>query len=281
MSRSLEGLSNKINVQQAASSRNQEVTNQLARKALALPDDAPLNEATLIAFRDKVAEPYRQISAISKQAAAKLEQLKQTRFEANSYHKFYGRSADPSALKQARFLDGKVNDLERSIERFAVKAGKPDLVDELRGARKLIAKSYTIENAIKEGTGNVDAAKVAQALNKGAPLSEEMLTIAKFHNKFPKAAQTPEKTGSVPMFTLTDVALGAAGGIVNPALAGAALMRPAARNIALSSPVQNALSSPSYGPSATTRLTATWANNPRLRALLPGLGAGSVLDLEQ
>lgn len=280
-SRSMEGFSNKISVQQTASARNQEVTNQLARKAIGLADDAPLNEATLTALRDTAAEPYRQVAALSPQAAKKLEALKQTRADATGFHRFYDRSADPSALKQARFMDAKAADLETQIERMAEKAGKPDLVGELRKARKLIAKSYTVERAVKEGTGNVDAAIISKALNKGVPLDDELRVIARFANKFPKAAQTPEKTGSVPMFTLTDVALGTAGGMANPALATLALARPAARNIALSGPVQRSLANPNYGPSSALRVTESAFRNDRLRRLLPGAAAVGATDYSE
>lgn len=280
-SRSLEGLSNKISVQQTASARNQEVTNQLSRKALALPDDAPLNEATLTALRDTAAEPYRQVAALSPLASKKLETLKQVRSDATGFHRFYDRSADPSALKQARFMDAKAADLESQLEKIALKAKQPDLVDELRAARKVIAKSYTVERAVKEGTGNVDATLIAKALNKGVPLEDELRVIARFANKFPKAAQTPEKTGSVPMFTLTDAALAAAGGLANPALVALGAARPAARSIALSGPVQRSLASPNYGPSAALRGAQSAFRNQRLRRLLPGAAAAGALDYSE
>lgn len=281
VTRAMESLSNKTNMQQAASARNQEVTNGLARKSLGLPDDAPLNEATLTALRERVAEPYRQIAAISPEAKAALEQLKEARFEATSYRRFYERSADPKALKESRFFEAKAADLEQEIERAATAVNLPHLLPDLRAARKMIAKSYTVENAIKEGTGNVDASKIASALNRNAPLSDELRVIAKFANKFPKATQTPEKTGSVPMATLTDVAMGGLGYQVDPTLGALALLRPAARNVALSRGVQNSIARPSYGPSGSLRVADMLANNPQLRRLAPGAGAMSAYELMQ
>lgn len=60
-----------------------------------------------------------------------------------------------------------------------------------RNARQTIAKSFTVEDALNPGTGNVVAAKLAAALRKGEPLSGSLRDAAKFAAAVPKAVQEP------------------------------------------------------------------------------------------
>lgn len=60
----LEGISGKIKTGQVASLKNQEVTNNLVRKSLGLPDDAPLTKATMAEVRDNAGKAYEAISQI-------------------------------------------------------------------------------------------------------------------------------------------------------------------------------------------------------------------------
>lgn len=313
--RALEGLSNKINVQQTASVRNAEAVNNAARRALRLPADAPLNGATMQAVRKSAQPAYQALEALpainsdpaftqgiqslarqklggvtSNPADAKITQLmdelstlttvdgkaliadiKNLRELAKANYSAASKTADVGAEALAAAQSKAAAMLEDLAERNLQANGAPaDVVKNFREARKLIAKSHTVENAIREGADNVSAQKLAQALNRGAPLEGDLLTAAKFGNRFNKAAQSPETIGSVPMFTMTDLVAGAAGGAVNPALAALALARPAARNIALSGPVQNALAKPSYGPGMSQELLTKMAASPILRALLAG-----------
>lgn len=61
VSRGLEGFAGKLTTAQQASSKNQEVTNRLARQALGLPEDAPLTEKTLGAIRQEAGKAYEAI----------------------------------------------------------------------------------------------------------------------------------------------------------------------------------------------------------------------------
>lgn len=66
-----------------------------------------------------------------------------------------------------------------------------DAVSAFRNARQLMAKTYTVENALNPGSGNVVAAKLAAALKKGEPLSGPLRDVAKFAAAVPKAVQEP------------------------------------------------------------------------------------------
>jgi hypothetical protein len=60
--RTLEGIAGKANVAQAASVRNQAITNALARRALGLPEDAPLTSDTLDELRSNAGQSYEKVS---------------------------------------------------------------------------------------------------------------------------------------------------------------------------------------------------------------------------
>jgi len=135
------------------------------------------------------------------------------------------------------------NLLENTVEDHLKKTGSADLLKEFRNSRQLIAKTYSIEKALNQTTGSVDAAKLAGQLQKGKPLSGELRQAAQFAQAFPKAARTPEQMGSLPQLSPLDVTAGAGISAIlqNPAYLATLGVRPAARSAALSPYVQNRL----------------------------------------
>jgi len=135
------------------------------------------------------------------------------------------------------------NLLENSVEDHLKKTGSVDLLKEFRNSRQLIAKTYSIEKALNQTTGSVDAVKLAGQLQKGKPLSGELRQAAQFAQAFPKAARTPEQMGSLPQLSPLDVTAGAGISAIlqNPAYLATLGVRPTARAAALSPYVQNRL----------------------------------------
>jgi hypothetical protein len=163
--------------------------------------------------------------------------------------------------------------LEDAIESHLGAIGSPELLQQFRDARQLIAKTYSVQKALNVETGTVDARKLAAELQRGKPLSGGIKEAAQFAARFPKAAQTPEQMGSLPQWSPLDLSAGIGtagiGGLLsggNPlALAGLAapgLVRSGARSLALSPVVQNGLVQ-SQG-NAITRLLA----DPRFAEIL-------------
>jgi hypothetical protein len=250
----LEGIAGKAALKQEATLRNQEVTNSLARKAIGLPDDQPLSEAAIEAFKARVAEPYRQVAALDKRAAAALEKLKDVRSEAKVYWNHYNRSATPESLRKAKSLDGNAEMLERVIDSIAGKAGKPELLGSLREARKRIAQAYDVERALNPATGDINANVLKRLVEKGKPISDELATIGKFaaaHPKFAGAGPSTPASGVGKTEALAAAALGMGGGAaLGPAgllAAGLPLMSAPTRNVLLSGPYQQ-LVRPNYSP---------------------------------
>jgi hypothetical protein len=174
--------------------------------------------------------------------------------------------------------------LEDQIERsLAARGGdSADMLKNFRDARKLMAKAHTVEDAIVEGGGSINAKKLGSiAQNKPGRLSDELAVIGNFANNFPSAMQPAKKIQGPGVSALNLMAsggYGTAGGFIGGP-AGAAIgmaypfiARPLARQSAMSRGTQNALAQRMLG------LSAPEASVNALARYLPV--GGTVLGLE-
>lgn len=157
------------------------------------------------------------------------------------------------------------NGLDNALQQFK----QPELLQNYRSARQNIAKSFDVESAIKEGSGNVDAKKLAALLQKGKPLTGELQTAAEFGNVFKQAARTPEEMGSPAVGALRPYAstamAGAGGSLLGwpGAIAGGALgmAAPAAARSALFSPAMQARLAQTAPPAMTAEALRNYGQN--------------------
>jgi len=259
--RLLEGTAGKLTTAQNASAKNQQVTNKLAAKSLGLPEDTVIDIDVLNAIRNTAGEAYDALARLPVKKGSKADtlmnvpdiaridpaelvyNLRVARNGATDYYKNYARTADPEALTKARNFKSEATRIENALENYAKALGYNDLLPELRNARQLIAKTYTVESALNQTTGSVNAQKLASDLSKGKPLSEGLKQAAEFSQRFPKAARTPEQMGSLPQFSPLDItaSAGASAILQDPTALAAIGLRPIARSLALSPYVQNRL----------------------------------------
>ena len=117
-----------------------------------------------------------------------------------------------------------------------IKISKPEFLSQFKAARRRIAKTYTVEKALKGE--NVDAVALGRQLDKGKPLSGTIRDVAEFGQQFKGSAQTvpPQQTNFRPM----DYVAGVGGAVAtgNPAYLLAAGARPGLRSLLLSKPYQ-------------------------------------------
>jgi hypothetical protein len=152
--------------------------------------------------------------------------------------------------------------LEDALDDTLVRLGNNTAVEAFRNARTLIAKSHTIESAMRK-TGSVSPAKLAGDLAKNKPLTGEIRQIAEFGRDFPKAARTLNE--SFPGLSPLDAyaAMGTAGISKNPMYLGLPFLRLGARN-ALLSPLGQRLAVPSQGGPLRPEIAAGLAQGPAL-----------------
>lgn len=312
VSETLSGLSGKIKTAQTASQRNQQVTDTLARRALGLPDTATLNYAELDAVRNAAGKAYEAVkgAGIVKPDATYEQALNNAvKPFLNSAKSFPGSKVpgvvdDVMALKTGAFDAGAAIDkikilrdqadtayrngmksegkaykdaamaLEDAIESHLSSIGAPaaDLLKGYRNARQLIAKSYTVEKALNDTTGSINAQVLASMYDKRKPLSGELLDVAKYANAFPKATQMLKESPKQVSPLDFAVAGGTAITSANPlplALIGA---RPAVRSLMLSDAVQKQALIPGYAPSLTSRALPGLLDNELFRLSAPSFG---------
>lgn len=278
--RLLEGLAGKASVAQNASMRNQTVTNQLAAKEIGLPADTSITPQLLKEIRDNAGQAYKAVASMPVKPAERaqpmfnkpaspeinpaqmVEDLKQARNDAQAWFRAYNRSASPEDLATAKAKEALSKRLESGLESYAESLGQPDLLQGLRDARTLIAKTYSVERALNPTTGSIDAQTLAKLAKKGV-LTGGLKASADLATAFPKAAQPVERMGSLPQLSPLDWAaagsMAAATGF-SPVAATGLVARPLARAAALSGPVQRGLSQaaqdggPRLGFSAADRL---------------------------
>jgi hypothetical protein len=288
----LEGISGKLATAQHASLKNADTTSRLASKGLGLSEDVPISIEAVQALRAEAGAAYDVVrkagtvelgdkfgAAVDKALAvakganksfpgladspamAKIEALRKPSAEASDIVdaiKIVRDLSDEGYRGGARYIGKAYKEvasaLERALDDKLVKLGDVGAIKAFRNARTLIAKSHTIEGAMRK-SGNVAPAKLASDLAKGKPLTGEIRQIAEFGRDFPKAARTLNE--SFPGMSPLDAyaAMGTAGISKNPLYLGLPFVRLAARN-ALLSPFGQRLAVPSQGGPINPELAA-------------------------
>jgi hypothetical protein len=258
INKQIQSFGGKAAMNQQASAKNQQVTNDLARRDIGLPKDAPLTQETLDNLRQKLAAPYREVAKVSPTASKALEKLMETREQSKLAWKEYNGPNHPrAALNEAKAFDAQAEVLEKVISREAMKAGKPGLLNELRDARRSIAKVYDVDRALNVGTGDVSAHILGRAVDKGRPITGGLATAGKFAEAFPRLTvegarnPAPDINALNPLW-MSGLGLGgyAALGPYGAALGGIPMLKGPARSMLLSKPYQRGML-PSYDPAMT------------------------------
>lgn len=279
----LEGAAGKLSTAQAASAKNQQTTQELAKRAVGLT-----GEVTPTALDDVAAQAFQKGYMPVRSVGTMRADAQYVKDLANVAQRFEGASKSfPEAAKndvaglvknmqkQSFETDSAVDmisilrdrakaayrsgddglggayrgiskALEDAIERGLARRGKDgaEILKNFRDARQLIAKTHSVGDALNASTGTVSATKLAQQLGRGKPLSGDLRTIAQFGQAFPKAAR--EFNESLPGISPLDFAT--SGGLSaitkNPWYLGGAFLRPGIRETILSPAGQRALTQP-------------------------------------
>jgi len=284
--RTFEGLSGKAKTEQRAVIKNQPITDAAARRDIGLADDVPLTpEATSAVAKKAYQTGYEPIKSIGNIATdpfykAELDDILArnqggqsfplvardeigkivTGYRANSFNsadaidhiRMLREDANANFIKGENALARTQKDISKALENQVERhlegqgAAGQAMLDQFRDSRKLIAKSKTVEKAIKDSS--VDASKLAAMLRSGKPLEGDMRTIAEMaDSKMTAGSMRMPQAGDANPFTYLDFIGGAGlGATVNPALMALPVARIGSREAILSRPVQKAMSSRQY-----------------------------------
>lgn len=220
---------------------NQAAATNAAKASIGVPSSVELSPKLLKETRDFANQSYQRVAALSPKAAQALDDLKQSRFEAADHFKYYWKSGNPEAGKQARSWEQLAKSFEQTIEQEAKRLGQPQLVDQLRASRKLIARTHDIENALNVGDGHVDMRVFGKMVEEGRPLEDELLTIGKFANAFEKVSRRGSSVGTTTSGTdaaSASILSASSGSLLS---GGLPLLRGPARKRLLADEIQNYL----------------------------------------
>ena len=310
----LSGLGGKIKTAQVASQQNQPVTNDLAKRALGIPEGEPLTQQALAAVRKDAGDAYNVVkgsgtitsdtayadaldkiaqqattaakafpNAVKSDVPALIQGLKEPSFSADGaveMTKILRADADKAYASGDKTLGKATKDaadaLESMMERHLQAQGMPDALKAFQDARQTIAKTYTVGKALNGATGDVAAPALAKALDKGKPLSGDLLTIAQAGQAFPKALQalkeSPKALSPLDLaYAFKNLGTGNMRGIA--ADIGTLGLRPTARAISLSGPMQRNMLQNAGKPAPANLMARLLANND---LLIPAGIAGGV-----
>lgn len=285
----LEGAGGTLRTGQAAAARNQPIINSLAARAVGVADEA-LTPEVLQSVRGQASDAYRVIrgagrvvtdddfvkqvqgavqpfrsaaqsfaSLANKELVALADDIAKPSFEADAAVDAIKMLRDKASVAYRAGSNGEgsayrsmASALEGVIERHLSRQGEAgaEMLKSFRDARQLIAKTHTVEDALKGS--NVDIAALGRMLKKGVPLTDELRLLGQFNQQFPGAANLTRAAQNRPAYSVLDwitggSSLSAALATGKPELAipaGIALARPLARSAALSPMIQRQMMAP-------------------------------------
>lgn len=257
----LGSIAGKAATKQEATLRNQPLTTDAAKSELRFPADRPITRETLNDFREQVAWPYREASAISKTGAATVERLKEARYERRLQENFFQRTGDPDAKKKADGFKKLEQAYEARLQKIVSQAGKPDLVKDLKASRQEIAKSYSIEDALNMGDSQISAQDLGRQLARGEPLSGKLKDVAQFALG-PGRRVTGEESATPPadvsaVKPLAGAMMASSGSPAGLFAAGIPFLGGPVRNLILSPEYQALMAKPKYDVPLTAKARAS------------------------
>jgi hypothetical protein len=257
-----ERIAGKTMLEQLMSVRNQEQANRVARRAVGLPENQPLTREAMEGIRQQESargyDPIRQTGAVPvdqnylgdliriyQGAAGSFPQAVPARVSdlvnnhlvqqfdsADAVDRIRGLRREASASFRRGEPDlgnaqrSVAAALESQIERHLQNMGTPDaaaMLQQFRDSRQRMAISYAIEDAVREGTGNVSVPYLAGQLQRGRYMTGDLDLLARFGQNFPRVSQLPSQIGTPSSGAMlgTANALGAAMGAMTGGAPGA------------------------------------------------------------
>lgn len=168
-----------------------------------------------------------------------------------------GNRVQYTGMQHINRLEAKLSELAKQKEDTLRKArsvqdagDRGKILDGYQKARQLAAKSYDVEMATNEATGEVSAQRLAGLRKLGRPLSGKLKSIADSYDAFPQALQNTTKFGGAPeQWSVLDTTLAGQDLLSgHPGGAALAMTRPLFRKTVLSPKYQDKLLKPQVTP---------------------------------
>ena len=233
-----ERIAGKTHLEQLGSIKNQQMADKVARRAVGLPENAPLTPESMKDIRaaeytkgyapiknlgnivadtvylddlaniqskytgpsksfpeavpDEVGNLIKKYSVEKFDAADAVDVIKNLREQASGNFRKGENALAKSQLDISTALEGQI---ARNLEA----SGDPKLVnllEQFKTSRQRMAISHTIEDAIRVGSGSVDAKKLGRDIQNDKFMTGDLKTIAEFANTFPRVNVPPSTIGT-------------------------------------------------------------------------------------
>ena len=233
-----ERIAGKTHLEQLGSIKNQQMADKVARRAVGLPENAPLTPESMKDIRaaeytkgyapiknlgnivadtvylddlaniqskytgpsksfpeavpDEVGNLIKKYSVEKFDAADAVDVIKNLREQASGNFRKGENALAKSQLDISTALEGQI---ARNLET----SGDPKLVnllEQFKTSRQRMAISHTIEDAIRVGSGSVDAKKLGRDIQNDKFMTGDLKTIAEFANTFPRVNVPPSTIGT-------------------------------------------------------------------------------------
>lgn len=243
--RAAEALANKNMIEQGAMKQNQTITDQVSRRIVGLPENAPLEQDTVANAISKVWEkgykpiedlpvipttsnfrgelynisratqgtiPNPAIGALLRKYNVQsftgenaIKDIRELRADASKLY----QSSDVGSEGLAKAYSMLASNIENNIQEHLSNIGQSgsEMLDAFKAARTTMAQQYAIKDSIVKGTGSVDASKLAVQLQRGAPFTGDLLKMANFANAAPQLVKSPAAS-EAPLFSNMERAAG-------------------------------------------------------------------------
>lgn len=209
----LESIGGKAATKQQAALHNQQTTNNLAKQGASLNPNQELTEENLAQARSELAQPYREVAAVSPEAKHALDTWKDANARAKLHWNDYQRNQTATAKEKYDYFN-ELQEVSQSVmEDEAIRTGNQQLVARLRDARVKIAQNWDVDRALNIGSGDVRANELGKMLNKRGEkgMSGPLGVIAKTQQAFPEYMTESARTSTPGVNKLSFIASGALG----------------------------------------------------------------------
>lgn len=159
--------------------------NDLVNVTKEIADIAEDFKGANVGAREEVFDLIKSLNQNKFSANSAVSYISELREEAAQNLKADGAKAKALGRAQKKAAEA----LENAVLRNLRQNGQTELADQFNEARRMIARSYDIEDATNLQTGNVRAKELAKMLERGEPLGGELAMIGRMGATFPKATE--------------------------------------------------------------------------------------------
>lgn len=254
--KAVEKMSGTSALQNQMREHNAQVATQLAKAEIGVHPDMPLSDLRFAVRQKEIAEPYRVLASQNATAEQAVKTWEEASSDARAAWQRFRNTGDTGARDAAKKFESMASDAEMEMERQARASNNHGLIQEIKDAKRDLAKLHVVESATNTATGTVDPTIIAQIRDmKGRGyLTGDLEIMARLAKAMPQVvgdvtSQSFGKTAALTALKGSAMAGGyAAMGPAGGALAAGAVgtIPPLLKKAAMSQPYQAFMNTPKY-----------------------------------